>query len=123
LFGEFETMQAKIVRPALQQGYAHGASQRPGDRRQVARKQLILERACTRRNDDSHAGHERGDQVRKRLASAGARLDDKPSAASERLLNRCRHTNLLVARRKAGNCARERAVGAEQFLPIPTSVH
>jgi hypothetical protein len=45
-------MQAEVIGAALEERNARGASERLGDRRQVAVEELVLERARAGRDDD-----------------------------------------------------------------------
>ena len=80
LLGEFQSMQAQIVRAPLQQRDAHRAADRRGDGRQIAMKQLVLQRARAGRHDDASPRQQRRHQIRERLAGACSRFDDQPPA-------------------------------------------
>ena len=60
-------------------------------------RDLILQRARSRRHDDALARLQRRHEIRERLAGAGAGLDDQRPLVGERARDRRRHRALLGA--------------------------
>ena len=108
-----EPVPAQIVVAALEQRDARGPSDDGAEQRQVAREQLVLERARTGRNDRAPAGQQHRQQIRERLADAGARLDGGMPAGIECLGDELGHLRLRRAIAEARQALGERTVGAE----------
>ncbi len=115
LLGHVEPVPTEVIGAALQQRDAHGSADRGTDRRQVAMKQLVLQRARAGGNDDLATGQQCGHEVRERLAGAGARLDHQLRAFLQRGGHVLRHLDLLRARGVARQRAGQRPVGAQDF--------
>jgi hypothetical protein len=121
-----EPVQAKVIRPALQQRRRETRAEHAAHLRQVAMKELVLQRLRARRYDHALAGHQRGHKIREGLAGAGAGFGDQHLALGDRFLDRCGHRLLRRTWRITGYLARERTIGTEQissgghrFAPSP----
>ena len=104
-----EPPAAQIVPDAFQ----HHRRERPREdraqERDIVTRDLILERAGSRRHDDALAGLQRRPEVRERLARPGARLDQRDAFVLERAVDEPRHLELRRAVLVAGQALGERA--------------
>jgi hypothetical protein len=108
-----ELAPAEVVADALE----HDDGERPVDdgaeKRDVVARDLILQRARARRDHHALAALQRRDQIRERLARAGAGLDDQRALVGERTLDRGGHQALLGAILVVRDRAIEGAAGRE----------
>src|SRR5690606_39690991 len=116
LLRQLEAMNAQEVRTPLQQRDAHRTSERTRDRRQVAVKELILQRTRSGGDDDPPTAEQRRREIGKGLSRAGARLDDQSRAALQRAIYILRHRDLLGPRRESRNRTRQRTFTPEDLL-------
>jgi hypothetical protein len=111
--GALEVVMADVVRASLEQRDADRDGERVADQRQVALEELILQRLGAGRYDDLAAVEQRRNEIRERLAGAGARFRDQRQALSDRARDGLRHCELLWPEPETGQRARERAAVAE----------
>jgi hypothetical protein len=86
----------------------------------VLEEYLLLEGLRRRGHDDPLAAQERGDEVGQGLARARGRLDDRPAARAQRLLDRRRHLDLLWPWLIPRQVAREQPARAKKLLGHPS---
>ena len=96
-----ELVAAQVVGPALEDRVGRAAAEhrldRVDERGQVPVDDLLLQRDGCRRDHDPLAVHHGRDQVRQRLAGAGAGLDQQVPALRHRRLDRLGHLHLAGA--------------------------
>ena len=110
----FQPVFAQIVRAALQQRGLDADAQRIAYPRQIAVIQLILQRAGAGRDDGLQSRQQRRNQIRERLAGAGAGLGQQHVAVFDGFGDRHRQLLLRRARREAGNFHGEHAAVAQR---------
>ena len=111
-----ETMQAQVVGPALHVGRGEGHPKRGAQRRNVLEVDLFLEVLRSRRNQHALPVEDRRDQVRERLAGAGACFGEQDAAVSERPGHRAGHRSLALTRLELFDRLRERPVVRKRRL-------
>src|SRR5207253_7891329 len=93
--------EAEIVLPPLEEGEAGVRAER-GSERDVLVCELLLQRLGRGRDYDLESAPRGGQQVRERLAGAGARLHDQRAALGERPLDLLGHRDLRRTRLVGG---------------------
>ena len=111
--GALEMVVADVVRAALEQRERRGHAERGAHERQVALEELVLQRLRARRHDDLAAVEQCGNEIRERLARAGAGLGDERCALGDRARDGVGHRELLGAEPEARQRAGERPAFAE----------
>jgi hypothetical protein len=96
---------AQIIGASLEQRHARRPSQGAGQQRQIAVKELVLQRACAGGNHHTQARQQRRYQVGKGLAGAGAGLHQQHSRAVRAALDARGHLLLRRARAKPSRAA------------------
>src|SRR5690606_22552244 len=119
--GGLQAGQAQVVVPALEEGEGGAPPEQRLDGvdqpRQVVVDQLRLQREGGGGDHHRSVHTQRGDQVRQRLAGAGARLDQQVLPGGHRPVDRGRHALLARPFHAAGN-GRDR--GREQRGDVGT---
>ncbi len=118
LCGELQAVAAQIVRAPFEERHLDRQSERARERGHVAPEQLVLQRARAGGNDDAASRQKRRHEVGEGLTGSRAGLDDQGFAERERAPHRRGHLRLLGAAGIARQCARERAVGAENVAIV-----
>ena len=80
--------------------------------------ELILERARASRDDHVSAREQCRDEIRKRLAGAGAGFDHQGLECCERLANAASHLELLGTRCKARQAPGQRSFRAQNIVAV-----
>ncbi len=114
LRGLLQPIQAQVIGASFQQRGIDFDAQHRTHPRQIAMEQLILQIARAGGNDHALARQQRGHQIRKGLAGAGAGLGHQRTALVDGRGHRIGHALLRIARREVGQLACERTVCAEQ---------
>ena len=109
---------AHVVTAALEQCGFNRQLQRIAHARQIAVKQLILQRFGTGGDDDFATGEQRRHQVGKRFSGASARLRDQLRVVGDGLGNGAGKLHLLRARAEIGLGEAKRSVGAEDAVEV-----
>src|SRR5690606_2989649 len=86
--------------------------------RQIAREQLILQRARAGRDDHAAPGVEHGHEIRERLADPGAGLDRDVRAALDRVGDDPGHPGLRLSVREPGQTPSEKPRRAEEMRKL-----
>ncbi len=116
LVGEVvEFLAAKIIAAALHVADAQLA-QMLLEERNVLEEELLLQRLGAGRDDDALARANHRQQIRQRLAGAGAGFDDQVAALFERLLHGFGHLQLPAAKLVGRMRARQQASGTEELV-------
>ncbi len=110
-----EPVPAEVVRAPLEQRDVHGPAQHGAERGQIARIELILQRARARRDDRVAAGEQDGHEICIGFADARAGLEGGMAALLERLPDELGHLLLRGAICKARQLGSELSVRAEEF--------
>ena len=92
-----QVMMADVVGTAFQQGHPDRRFQCAARGRQIAVKQLILQRLGARGNHHLAARQQRGNQVGQGFAGAGAGFGQQNAVFGDRLFDRLGHGQLLRA--------------------------
>jgi hypothetical protein len=115
---KFQSVPAQIVGPSLEQGDLDRQSERLRQQRNVAAKQLVLQRARAGGDDHAAPRQQRRNQVSEGLARARARLDDQGLEPRQRRAHGLGHGGLLGAVRIARQGARQRSLEVEDIVVV-----
>ena len=113
-----QVVMAHVIAATLEQRRFNRQLQRITHARQVAVKQLILQRFGAGGDDDLAAREQRGHEVGKGFSGAGARLGDQLRVVRDGLGNGAGKLHLLRSGAKIGLGKAERTVGAEDALEV-----
>ena len=113
-----QMIMANVIRPAFQQRHGNRRLQRRAHGRNITIEQLVLQGLGAGGDDDFPATQQRGNEVGKCFAGAGAGFRDQDRICRDGFGNRLRHLQLLRARTVPGHCARQRALGRKERIDI-----
>ena len=108
--------EAQVVGAALKQRGGERTAERAGQQRNIARVELVLQRARAGRNEHAQPGSQRRHQVGKGLAGAGARLHQQVLALRHGLGDALGHAPLCRPRDETLKSTRQRPAGPEDVV-------
>ncbi|MNS77838.1 hypothetical protein D3C72_1114290 [compost metagenome] len=111
----FKVIVANVVAAALEQGGGDGRGQRGAHARQIAREQLVLQRAGAGGNQHLAALDEGGHQIGPGLADTGARFGHERGAVLDGVADGLRQFHLRRAWLVAGHGCRQGPVFIKKF--------
>ena len=113
--GLLHAVQAQVVGSPLEQGHANGQTQHLDQARDVARKQLVLQRLGGRGHQRPLAAEQDRHQVRIGFAGARARLHHQLAAVLHRAAHGHGHVGLALAGLKARHRVRQHPGAGQGF--------